>query len=93
METAWQDDAACRVVYDLDGRELDALARALIFYPNESNSRTRLESQARRICVNCTVKKECLDYAIEHNEVGIWGGVDESARRREANRRKREALK
>lgn len=32
-------------------------------------------SQAKAICYTCTVKEQCLRYAIENDEeYGIWGG-------------------
>lgn len=42
------------------------------------------ERRARETCVRCPVKKQCLTWAIEHNETGIWGGTD---------RRERQAMK
>lgn len=30
---------------------------------------------AKRICEGCSVKAECLDWAIHHEQFGIWGGV------------------
>lgn len=36
---------------------------------------------AERICAHCTVRSECLDYALRHNERhGMWGGMSENAR-------------
>lgn len=38
---------------------------------------------AKRICRGCSVKDECLQYALLHREVfGIWGGETERSRRR-----------
>jgi WhiB family redox-sensing transcriptional regulator len=32
--------------------------------------------QARRLCINCPVRIDCLEYATEHEkDWGIWGGV------------------
>ena len=33
------------------------------------------------ICQACSVRRECLDYAIVNNETGIWGGTTERERR------------
>lgn len=30
---------------------------------------------AKRICDGCLVKAECLDWAVHHEQYGIWGGV------------------
>jgi WhiB family redox-sensing transcriptional regulator len=38
---------------------------------------------ARRICAECTVKEECLDYALRYRiDHGVWGGTSERERRR-----------
>ena len=38
---------------------------------------------ARRICTACTVREECLEFALATNqEAGIWGGVTEEDRRK-----------
>ena len=38
---------------------------------------------ARRVCRQCPVRAECLDYALETNqEFGVWGGTSERERRR-----------
>jgi WhiB family redox-sensing transcriptional regulator len=38
---------------------------------------------AQRICTECTVRPECLDYALRNQiEQGIWGGTSERERRR-----------
>jgi WhiB family redox-sensing transcriptional regulator len=49
------------------------------FFPEKGGS-TR---EAKRICAQCTVREQCLDYALEHDErFGIWGGLSERERRR-----------
>jgi WhiB family redox-sensing transcriptional regulator len=35
----------------------------------------------KRVCGNCTVKTECLDYALHHSVIGWWGGTSEKQRR------------
>ena len=38
---------------------------------------------AKDICLQCAVKEECLNYALETNqEAGVWGGYAEDERRR-----------
>lgn len=37
---------------------------------------------AKRICVNCPVRPDCLEYALEHGERGVWGGLSEQERRK-----------
>ena len=68
-ETAlgWQDQALCA--------QTDPEA----FFPEKGGS-TR---EAKRICVGCEVKAECLEYALASDErFGIWGGLSERERRR-----------
>ena len=49
------------------------------FFPEKGGS-TR---EAKRICADCTVREECLQYALENDErFGIWGGLSERERRR-----------
>jgi WhiB family redox-sensing transcriptional regulator len=33
-------------------------------------------------CSRCPVMRECLQYALEHRETGIWAGTTERIRRR-----------
>lgn len=64
---SWQEQALCA--------QTDPEA----FFPEKGGS-TR---EAKRICVGCEVKQECLDYALANDErFGIWGGLSERERRR-----------
>lgn len=49
------------------------------FFPEKGGS-TR---EAKRVCLSCDVRAECLEYALENDErFGIWGGLSERERRR-----------
>ena len=49
------------------------------FFPEKGGS-TR---EAKRVCMSCEVRVQCLDYALENDErFGIWGGLSERERRR-----------
>lgn len=76
-DTAWMVDAACRgVAEDL-------------WFPERGDTKSAQSEirQAKAVCANCTVRYECLDYAIANHEVfGIWGGLTEKERR-DAKRR------
>lgn len=62
----WMADAAC---LGLDPE---------MFHPVRGES---CES-AFAVCRSCPVSEECLAYALEHNELGIWGGTSFRERRR-----------
>ena len=77
-----------RLVLDDDalGAELDWQERALCaqtdpeaFFPEKGGS-TR---EAKRVCLSCDVRGDCLEYALANDErFGIWGGLSERERRR-----------
>lgn len=60
----------------------DALCRQTdpeIFFPGVGGS-TR---QAKKVCQQCPVREQCLEYALEHDErFGVWGGLSEHQRKR-----------
>ncbi|UQX13555.1 WhiB family transcriptional regulator [Candidatus Mycobacterium methanotrophicum] len=63
----WRDRALC------------AQTDPEVFFPVPGGS-TRA---AKRVCMRCEVRSECLDYALAHDErFGVWGGLSERARRR-----------
>ncbi|HSP38712.1 MAG TPA: WhiB family transcriptional regulator [Frankiaceae bacterium] len=71
---------------DLTGEAQEWQERALCaqtdpeaFFPEKGGS-TR---EAKKVCTDCEVKVECLDYALANDErFGIWGGLSERERRR-----------
>ncbi len=74
------------IASDLLGAQPDWYERALCaqtdpeaFFPEKGGS----SREAKRICVGCEVRAECLRYAIDNEErFGIWGGMSERERRR-----------
>lgn len=49
------------------------------FFPSDGKG----VDAARRICAECVVKEECLDYALANKiDHGVWGGTSERERRR-----------
>jgi len=39
--------------------------------------------EAKKVCVGCEVRSECLEYALANDErFGIWGGLSERERRK-----------
>ena len=66
-ELSWQERALCA--------QTDPEA----FFPEKGGS-TR---GAKKVCVSCEVRAECLEYALENDErFGIWGGLSERERRK-----------
>ncbi|WP_318152398.1 WhiB family transcriptional regulator [Brachybacterium huguangmaarense] len=66
-EASWQERALCA--------QTDPEA----FFPEKGGS-TR---EAKKVCVSCEVRAECLEYALQNDErFGIWGGLSERERRK-----------
>lgn len=55
-----------------------------VFFPSHGDPGTK----ARQICAACAVRAQCLDYAIKADEFGIWGGLDQQARRNLGRKRR-----
>ena len=67
VEEAWRLSALCA--------QTDPEA----FFPEKGGS-TR---EAKKVCLSCDVRGECLEYALQNDErFGIWGGLSERERRK-----------
>jgi len=68
----WRTDSACRTT-DPD-----------LFFPVAAGAvANRQIARARRICADCPVREECLDFALRTQEpAGIWGGTTPEERTR-----------
>jgi WhiB family redox-sensing transcriptional regulator len=66
----WRQSAVCAQV----GPE--------VFFPAKGHS----AKPAKRICSGCSVRAECLAWALLHDEHGVWGGLTEAERRAVASR-------
>ena len=63
----WMADAAC------------ARTDPESFFPDKGGS----TSQAKKTCLGCSVRDECLQFAMDNNERwGVWGGKSERERRK-----------
>ena len=74
LNWGWRRDAACR-----------GADTALFFAPHyferrrDKNSR---EAEAKLLCARCTVREDCLAFALSTAEQhGVWGGLNEMERR------------
>ena len=65
IRPAWMRDALCRERTDVS------------FFPAVGES----AEPAKAVCAQCCVRTECLAYAIEHREDGVWGGTTARTRR------------
>ncbi len=73
-EQPWMNEGLCR------GREPS------VFFPSDGVG----VEHARRICAECPVQTECLEYALGYRiEHGVWGGASERERRRILRRRRK----
>jgi len=77
------DTVAAQIGVDLDGLAwmtggLCAQTDPEAFFPEKGVS----SAEAKSICTGCPVIAECLQYALEHGETGVWGGTSERQRRK-----------
>ena len=62
----WQEDAAC-----IDAPGVDFFVKSRFLKKVEA---------AKKVCRKCAVRRECLDFAVAHDEDGIWGGTTREER-------------
>ncbi|MEU6406634.1 WhiB family transcriptional regulator [Streptomyces sp. NPDC046985] len=77
----WREYAACREE-DPD-----------LFFPIGSTGPALVQAeQAKTVCAGCSVREQCLEWALSTDQtVGVWGGTSETERR--ALRRRRAAAR
>ncbi len=70
--TDWREIAACRD------------SEPNLFFPIGTTGPAIDQIEiAKTICIDCSVREECLNYALATNqEAGVWGGYAEDERRR-----------
>jgi WhiB family redox-sensing transcriptional regulator len=64
--TNWQADGLCR--------QTDPE----LFFPGKGEP----TAEAKRICLGCEVRTQCLEWALKYGERGIWGATTTAQRRR-----------
>ena len=64
-----------------------------LFFPISSTGPAeRQVARAKTICAGCSVRRECLEFALSHDQTyGIWGGTTVEDRQRERRRKRRSA--
>lgn len=55
------------------------------FYPTRERGGMTPENRKRTadalaVCASCSIQKECLDYAVRYEPLGLWGGKSEVER-------------
>lgn len=73
-DDSWEHKAACRG------------PQSTVFFPpprfERKDEKLGREARAKAICAQCSVKEDCLSYALDIREPhGIWGGANEAERR------------
>lgn len=74
-ELAWQKKALCGQESKGEGKDVRQLSRD--FFPEGGNPR----AAAKLRCQDCPVVKECLQWALDHDEHGLWGGTYDKDRK------------
>lgn len=75
-ESAWKSDGKC---YDLGLTDADSDIHNSFFGETVDERK-----QALKFCDDCPVRKRCLRFALESQQLwGVWGGRDESELRRD----------
>jgi WhiB family redox-sensing transcriptional regulator len=77
----WRSSGACRSA-DPD-----------LFFPVSGKGPADKQiARAKMICAGCGVRRECLEFALAHDQTyGIWGGTTVEDRQRHRRRRRRAA--
>jgi WhiB family redox-sensing transcriptional regulator len=59
-----------------------------LFFPNLDTSKYKDFAKIKKLCAACPVRVECLDYAVEFESDGYWGGMTANARLKLVEKRK-----
>jgi WhiB family transcriptional regulator, redox-sensing transcriptional regulator len=64
-----------------------------LFFPiSMTGSAFEQIARAKAVCAGCTVRRQCLEFAMDHDQTyGIWGGTTPEDRQRARRRRRRAA--
>jgi WhiB family redox-sensing transcriptional regulator len=81
------DTITCPAIGEWHGRGLCIGEDPDAFFPSHGDP----GEKAREICRTCLVRGDCLQYGIDADESGIWGGLDQQERRNLKRKRRRRA--
>lgn len=65
-----------------DGSQPCAQIDPDLFFPENHVEARKVKEITKKICSTCEFQAPCLEYALENNPLGTWGGLLESERRR-----------
>lgn len=74
-DTAWKARGACLG------------ADPALFFP----AREGVPADVAELCAGCPVRTECLEWALDNHEFGIWAGTTAEMRRRLRRQRRQQA--
>lgn len=79
LRSSWVERARCR------GMDVE------LFFPIGTGEAAQAQAdRAKRVCAECPVRRECLEYALSSGaDDGIWGGMTPQGRRQVHLRRRR----
>ena len=79
LRSSWVERARCR------GMDVE------LFFPIGTGEAAQAQAErAKRVCAECPVRRECLEYALSSGaDDGIWGGMTPQERRQLHLRRRR----
>lgn len=52
------------------------------FFPEQGQQAPGDIRMAKEMCSACPIRLECLQFAVQHPQRGIWGGLTQNERRR-----------
>ena len=61
-----------------------------LFFPIGVSGPPEHVARAKAVCLRCPVREQCLAYALETSQQGIWGGLTEDERTQRASQTARE---
>jgi WhiB family transcriptional regulator, redox-sensing transcriptional regulator len=76
-DVEWQYDAACLGVVARTGEDP--------FFHNDEVPSGKHPSRVRKaktFCARCKVKQQCLNFALENDCLGVWGGTTDRERKK-----------
>ena len=72
-EFGWQERAACLPMT----RNKSAIRQLA----DKNFPEGRTAAMTKRTCMGCPVREQCLQFALDNDEEGLWGGLSERERR------------